>query len=744
MNLSLPNGEDTFIPAPPHKIDWVFKGRIATRQGIRFLHVAPTPNGWWDYWKENKEELKPYGFACTKDPVTATWQVQCWIDPNRNPLFAPAATNPAPRSNDVQPPAIIAPSELSNDKMEAMSRADKPSPEFKPVVPAGVTPYDYQIAGVEYALQMKRCLIGDDMGLGKTLQAIMVCNHTEAKSVLVACPASLRLNWMDEWGKFSTENHKCVAILSKSDLPEIADADVVFISYDILASKEAQALLRARCWDVVIADEAHYLKNHNTKRAYNLLGLPPRSRKPKSDPSAPMNPIPADRYIFLTGTPVSNRPIEFWNILRFCSPSIFGNYTKFAHHFCAAKQDNFGLNVSGASNLHELQSIVRSNCMVRRLKPQVLKQLPSKTRKIIALPAPDKVKKEIDTLTFEYVTSKETIDEMLQKLQEAQEAGDAAAIEEAALSMNEAKQIEFDETAKVRKIIGLCKADLAVEHLINILESSDTKIIVGAHHKDVVKILFEKLAKYNPVLVTGDVSPEKRHVAVQRFQTVAECRVFIGNILAAGTGLTLTASPHVVIVEPDWVPANNLQFEDRAHRIGQAKPVLIEYLAMDKTIDIQILRSIARKMDVIDKSIDRIATHDDQGRLLSLSAAPTYNPNVPHAPSKPVEAKIEDEKERARKKMLAIKFGQSLSPRELLCAHECCRHISKLDNDRASVRNNKGFSKFDSEFGKHVASQRLQDITDYQRGRMAAMIWKYRGQCPENLSSNLRNPKDFS
>lgn len=715
-NLTLPNGFATKLPAPSFSLEWKDQGNIVTRQGSRHLYTANLVPAFWDYWKAHKQSLKSHGVSCNKNDK-GQWQVMLWLLP-----ASPA--NGAEMRGAAYDKALI-----------PLSRSDKPSEAFTPMVPDGVTPYGYQCAGVEYALRIPRCIIGDDMGLGKTLQAIMVCNHTKARSVLVVCPASLRLNWCDEWAKFATittsnAGQVVTPILKQSDIAQIASSDVVMISYELMANAKAQKALRSRVWDCVIADEAHYLKNKDTKRSSGLLGLPPRSRG-----SGPKEPIPSKRYLLLTGTPVSNRPSDFWNLLRFCSPDQFGAWTKFAMRYCNAKRVPFGgggLDASGSSNLEELQALVRGTCMVRRLKSQVLKQLPAKTRKVVALPAPEDVRKSIDALTLQVRTSEETVEKLREAVAEAQTAGNAEGLKQVTDQLRAAEQSLFTETSKIRKAIGLAKVDLAIDHIVDSLGSTSQKVIVGAHHKEVVAQLRGRLAKYSPAVVTGDVDPTKRHEEVQRFQSDPACRLFIGNILAAGTGLTLTSSAHVIIVEPDWVPANNAQFEDRAHRIGQSNPVLIEYLAMDKTIDVQILKSNARKMDVTERATDKMSHYEEDPSQIDLGS------RSPVQPMRPVAEKEAEDSERQRKRMLAAKFGQSLSPRELIAAHACVRHVHALDGDRASAQNGVGFNKMDTDFGARLAATRTDDLSDFMKGRLAALAWKYRRQCPDQYVTQLK------
>ena len=707
MKLKLPSGIEVAIPHIG--LEWKNQGVVNTAQGSRHLYTSALPSGWWDYWKDHKDGLKQHGIACSKDKSGA-WAVNCWMIP-----------------------ASGASKAHFSEVLVHESRASEPIGGFCADLPSGVTPYPYQVAGVQYVIKRPRCIIGDDMGLGKSLQAIATCNHFKFKNILVVCPASLRLNWRDEFSKFSTSpSLNDVAVLSKSDIPLINSANVVYISYDLFSSDEAQQAVRSRKWDCVIADEAHYLKNKEAKRSSALLGLPPRSKAKGNK-----DPIDSARWLFLTGTPVSNRPSDFWNLLRFCAPEHFGVWTKFALRYCNGKPTPFGkgLDSTGSSNLEELQTLVRGTCMVRRLKTQVLTQLPAKTRKIVALPTPSEVIHELDALTLQYRVSEETVSKMKANLAKAQTASDAAGLQDAVDKLRSAQSALFSETSKIRKQIGLSKVSLALDHIIGVMDAGATKVIVGAHHSEVVKALAIGLADYNPAIITGSTDPSKRHEAVNMFQNDPSCKIFIGNIIAAGTGITLTASPHVVIVEPDWVPSNNAQFEDRAHRIGQSKPVLIEYLAMEQTIDIQVLKANAKKMDVIERAVDKENHVElDPDKINYGIQSPAYE-------GKSVADRIADESKDQQRKMDTIALGKSLSPREIVIAHQCVKKVAILDGDHAQAKNDAGFSKMDSEYGAKLARKKLQDLTDFEKGRVAKLAWKYRRQCPIELVDQLKQPK---
>ena len=190
-----------------------------------------------------------------------------------------------------------------------------------------------------------------------------------------------------------------------------------------------------------------------------------------------------------------------------------------------------------------------------------------------------------------------------------------------------------------------------------------------------------------------------------------------------------------MIVEPDWVPANNMQFEDRAHRIGQSQPVLVEYLAMEGTIDIQILRANARKMDTIEQSLD-----NENDVVLDARAINDPKPPPSQTTRERIAEQSSEDKAKRDRQLATAKFGRDLSPRHLLAAHACLRQVAELDGDRASSLNGVGFSKLDTEYGNKLAGTATESLSDFQKGRVAALAWKYRRQAPAHLVEFLKQP----
>ena len=414
----------------------------------------------------------------------------------------------------------------------------------------------FQKAAIVTARGRKNILIADEMGLGKTVEAIGILNDDiNINKVLIVCPASLKLNWKKELEAWLVGHHNIQIIDKKFIL-----GDVSIINYAKL--KKYAADLNKLDFDAVIFDESHYLKSAKAIRTKLCFG----SRKV----------IHADRRIFLTGTPILNRPIELFPLLRECG--VEKNWKRFVKTFCDAKEINvwhgYGqkttvLDVSGSSNEGQLQKILRSTIMIRRIKTDVLPQLPKKIRQIVCLPENGSIKQ----------VKKE-------RMQFA----------EAMLQPNMA--LSISTLSEIRRENALKKIKFAKQYIDNLLEQKE-KVVIFAWHLEVIEELRKALLDYNPLIITGKTSLENRDKAVEKFQN-GDNKILLGNLKAAGTGLTLTAASDVVFLEMDWTPGINNQAEDRIHRIGQNEVCHIHYLVYDGTVDAYIAKKVSEKKKVID------------------------------------------------------------------------------------------------------------------------------------------------
>lgn len=457
--------------------------------------------------------------------------------------------------------------------------------------PDGLAYLPYQRAGIVYAKDRAATLIADEMGLGKTIQAIGVVNADPGiRRVLVVCPATLRLNWQREMERWLVAP-RTIGIATGPQWP--GDTDVVIINYDILSKHSAA--IRAITWDLLIVDEAHYCKNGKAARTKQVLG------GGKGD--ARITPIPAKRKLYLTGTPILNRPIELWSLLHGMDPERWSNLIRYATRYCAAYQGRWGWDMTGSSNLDELQRVLRETVMVRRLKADVLTELPPKRRQVIEIPA-NGAASAVASEQAAWAAKQAEIDALRAAVSAAEASSDDPAAYSAAVqALRAGVQVAFNEISAVRHETALAKCPAVVSHLADMLETGE-KVVVMAHHLDVIAEIAGALADYHPVVLTGETSMSDRQAAVDRFQSDDTCRVFVGGIKAAGVGITLTAASTVVFAELDWTPGVVTQAEDRLHRIGQQNSVLVQHIVLEGSLDANMARTLVDKQAVIDAAMD--------------------------------------------------------------------------------------------------------------------------------------------
>ena len=412
-------------------------------------------------------------------------------------------------------------------------------------------------------------LLADEMGLGKTIQAIGLINACpDILTVLIVCPASLKNNWKRELERWLTVPMEIAVVSASTDV--LPKANVLIVNYD---------LLHRFIWapvDLLVLDEAHYCKNPLARRTKKALALR------------------ADRKLFMTGTAILSRPIEVYPLVKALDPKNWPSRHAFGMRYCAGFMGDWGADFSGASHLDELHDRLRTTIMLRRQKAEVLKDLPAKTRQIIELPADSRVllreKRIRGVLETAALLSTSTNAEYAQRVK----------------ALSRAKQEAFENLAVVRHETALAKVPQVIDFVTEVLEST-TKVVLFAHHRDVIENLAVGLSAFQPVVLTGNTPINERQKLVDKFQNDPTCRLFIGNIQAAGVGITLTAASHVIFAELDWVPGNMSQAEDRCHRIGQRDSVLVQHLVLEGSLDASIARALVDKQAVLDQALDGIA-----------------------------------------------------------------------------------------------------------------------------------------
>lgn len=431
--------------------------------------------------------------------------------------------------------------------------------------PEGLSYLPFQNAGIEGMLELKSLILGDEMGVGKTIQVVGLINTLRPKRVLIVCPSFLKLNWRRELAHWLLpELNLSVGIAKQKKWPE---ADIVIVNYEQLWRHKEY--IYDTPWDIVVGDEAHYIKNSKAKRTKSFIKLK------------------APRRILLTGTPLKNTVDDVWQLANWVKPEAWPSLYMFRRMFLA-------LDKKTPINLEELNLKLRGTCMIRRLKSEVLSELPSKTRQVIELPN-DGIKKSIEAEVEAYKKAKD-IEAQISFI-----ADTHLDYQEKLRELSSAKMEAINEWKAARKVVGLAKVDQVVEHVKNILVEQD-KVVLFCHHHEVIAAYCEAF-KDICELHYGELTNDEREYSVTRFQTDPSCRVLIAGISTA-VGYTATKASTAVFAELSWIPADLNQAEDRIFRIGQINPVLIQHLVLEGSVDFRLVERVIEKQLITNKAID--------------------------------------------------------------------------------------------------------------------------------------------
>ncbi|KAM3861944.1 SWI/SNF-related matrix-associated actin-dependent regulator of chromatin subfamily A-like protein 1 [Diretmus argenteus] len=459
------------------------------------------------------------------------------------------------------PRAIIQAFSASFDGTAARS-VEVPEADLSSIDPAltrSLMPF--QREGVNFAVfKDGRLLLADDMGLGKTVQAICIAAYYRNEwPLLVVAPSSVRFTWAEafrRWLPSVSSDSINVVVKAKDDL---RSGLVNIISYDLLSRMEKQQP-PANPFGVIIMDESHFLKNMKTARWKAALPLLKAAK----------------RVVLLSGTPAMSRPSELYTQILAVRPNLFPRFHEFGIRYCSAKQLTWGWDYSGSSNLGELKLLLEEFLMLRRLKSDVLSQLPAKQRKVVVV----------------------TIDGVNARTKAALSAAAKELAKGHANKTNEkeALLIFYNHTAEA-------KLQAIVEYITDMLECGREKFLVFAHHKLVLNHITNELGKKNVsyIRIDGATPSAERQQLCDKFQYSTQSCVAVLSITAANMGLTLHSADLVVFAELFWNPGVLIQAEDRVHRIGQTSNVDIHYLVAKGTADDHLWPMIQEKMKVLEQ-----------------------------------------------------------------------------------------------------------------------------------------------
>ncbi|XP_031970628.1 SWI/SNF-related matrix-associated actin-dependent regulator of chromatin subfamily A-like protein 1 isoform X2 [Corvus moneduloides] len=415
----------------------------------------------------------------------------------------------------------------------------------------------FQREGVNFAISRNgRLLLADDMGLGKTIQAICIAAYYQQEwPLLVVTPSSVRFTWAEAFHRWlpSLSSGSTNVIVSGKD--NLTGSLINIISFDLLSRMDK--LLKST-FQVVIIDESHFLKNTKTARCQAAMPLLKAAK----------------RVILLSGTPAMSRPAELYTQIAAVQPTFFPQFHSFALRYCDARKMPWGWDYSGSSNLTELKILLEESIMIRRLKSDVLSQLPAKQRKMVVV-APEGISAKTKAVL-------------------AAEAKKMAKGYESKQQEKEALLVFFSRTAeaKIRSV---------VEYILELLESGNNKFLVFAHHKIMLDAVVVELKKKHVehIRIDGSTSSAERQSLCQKFQFSEKQAVAVLSLTAANMGLTLSAADLVVFAELFWNPGILIQAEDRAHRIGQTSSVNVHYLVAKGTADDYLWPMIQEKIKVL-------------------------------------------------------------------------------------------------------------------------------------------------
>jgi SWI/SNF-related matrix-associated actin-dependent regulator 1 of chromatin subfamily A len=451
-------------------------------------------------------------------------------------------------------------------------------------------PLVFQVDGVRFLLNHEgRAVLGDDMGLGKTYQiATWLALNPDARPVIIACPATVKYVWQRQLWEHS--RIKSVVINGRGRFR--VNGNVWIINHDILSCADKpkrskgkkskkkgktkkpnpgwwKTLIRRRPL-VFVIDEAHRTQTRDSQRTMACKAIARRCR----------------HVIAATGTPIRARPVQFFPMLNMVCPRAFPSFWQYAFRYCDPKRGfrGRGWNFNGASNLDELHQRV-SAIMLRRTKEEVMKDLPRKT--CTTIPVDIANRKEYESARDDFVSW----------WRKRRGAG---------VSQRALKAVAFVRMGALLRIAAEGKVPAISDWIENWLRETDQKLVVFTKHKIILALLRGTFLK--AAVIEGRTPQRQREMEINRFQTDPKCRLFFGNLQAAGEGTTLHAASTVLFVELGWTPAELDQAEDRVLRIGQrAKHVDIYYMIAKDTQEEDVLELIGEKRKVVNQVVDGVS-----------------------------------------------------------------------------------------------------------------------------------------
>jgi SWI/SNF-related matrix-associated actin-dependent regulator 1 of chromatin subfamily A len=427
-------------------------------------------------------------------------------------------------------------------------------------------PYPFQSEDMKRMEHFEgRVLLAWEMGLGKSFQSLLYAKQNNLSPVIIVCPASLKWNWEREAAKHVQMRAE---IIEGTKAPKtkwtLTRPKIVIINYDILTPQWIKLLRRLKP-QLVIVDEGHYIQSIKTRRTKAVKKL-----------------CKGIKYILcLTGTPMTNRPRNLWPMLNLLQPNHFPNFHEFGHRYCRPEWTRWGWKFDGASHLDELRDMLHLTCMIRRLKTEVLKELPEKQR--IVIPMSIQKRSEYDHALQDFAAwLRQTHPGVSRRILKAE---------------------ELVKAGYLKRLVAELKLPGVFEWVENFLQDTDGKLILFAIHTKIIRALHEKF-KNCSTYVDGSVTGRKRQVAIDQFQHDKKTRIIVGQLQAASVGWNGTAATAVAFAELGWTPGEHDQAEGRAHRIGQHNAISCYYLVGRNTIEDKLCKLLHSKQKNLTRILD--------------------------------------------------------------------------------------------------------------------------------------------
>ncbi len=435
--------------------------------------------------------------------------------------------------------------------------------------------YEFQKIAVEFLMfNNGRGMLAYDVGLGKTLISLTFVVNANKKKTLIISPASVKYAWQNEANKWTKLKSFVINSNKSFDINDYQKNDLIILNYDIL--KKYFDLLNSLHFDCLILDESSYVKN-------------PKAIRSKLTKKISQN---INSVILLTATPILAKPIELYQQLNIIDPDVWNNYYSYAKRYAAMWQAPWGMDVSGASNIPELKKRI-NKYIFRKRKQEVLKELPDKNFIDIPIELNKEIKEKYKLLENSFI-------DYLREIKRKNN-------DEIRKSMQAQALVKLGE---LRQLTSLAKINQAKEIIQNIIDANEKIVVFSVYQQPLINL--QSIFKKESVILTGSISINKRQMAIDKFQNDDKIKVFLGGMLSANVGITLTAASNILFIDMDWTPSNMYQAIGRLDRIGQkANKINIFQLIALNTIDQRVVEILKKKQNLINFLIE------DKNKIIS-------------------------------------------------------------------------------------------------------------------------------